>query len=65
VDFGSLGIFMPNKKYGSASEATKTLAKSREKVQSYLDQSKVKQIANFKSAVSETLKQDRDVCVMP
>jgi hypothetical protein len=65
VDFGSLGIFMPNKKYGSALEATKTLAKSREKVQSYLDQSKVKQIANFKSAVSETLKQDRDVCVMP
>lgn len=56
---------MPNKKYGSALEATKTLAKSREKVQSYLDQSKVKQIANFKSAVSETLKQDRDVCVMP
>lgn len=33
---------MPNKEYGSASEASKTLAKSKQKIQSYLDQSKVK-----------------------
>lgn len=42
VDFRSLGIFMPNKAYSSASEAAKSLELSRQKVQSYLDHSKVR-----------------------
>lgn len=37
VDFRSLGIFMPNKAYGSASEATRSLELSKQKVQNYLN----------------------------
>ena len=65
VDFRQLGLFFPNKEYGSAKEAQQSLENNRLMVSRLTDQARGRQVNEFKRVMGRSAKEDHDIQIMP